>query len=193
MSHRARKSEETVVFSLLERNVALRCLDALIGGTHDAAAARQLFDAVGAPAGDAGAGEDRRGQVERDIQRIVDEARIEIDVCRQDDVKSGGFGIDLRSLGLDEIVEHKFVHKTVLFRQSAGHLFQELRSRVADGIYRVSQAVDEAGAVVDLAPDDAVKIIFDFFEIGDVGYVFLQITHHMDYGQIGAAVLRPLQ
>src|SRR5213078_1219020 len=65
---------------LLQRHVRLvRLADVNLLGPVDAVVL-ELLEPVGQPAGDAGDGEDRREQIGRNAERLIDDAGIEIDV-----------------------------------------------------------------------------------------------------------------
>ena len=87
----------------------------------------------------------------RDSQCIVHKSGVKVDVRRQYDVQTRLFGEDLRASRFDEIVEHEFIHQSLLFRQLAGHFFQELGPRIAESVDRMAETVDQAGAVVCLS------------------------------------------
>ena len=79
-------SPEGTSLSFCDRDVRLIVSDALVRRAHDAVAACQLFYTVRAPARDAGCGKYRRGEVKRDVQRVVNEAGVKVYVCRQNDI-----------------------------------------------------------------------------------------------------------
>ena len=182
------------MLTFLQRDVGLFGGDALVGRTYDAAALEvELLVAVGAPADDAGHGEERRVDLARDAYAVIDEARVEVDVGAKDlafalDLVDGLDG-DL----LDEFHELQLLEAALLGGQFVGHLLQENGARVGLGIDGVANAVDKPGAVEGLPRQEPADAGGDLLFVLPVPDVLLHELYHVADLEVGAAVLGPLQ
>ena len=107
--------------------------DAHVGGADDLVHADQLLDAVGAPADDAGDGEEGGVQLHGDAQQIVEETAVQIDVGAHALVDGAVFGDELGGLYLDVAVEGQVVLTALFDGQLVDEGAENLLTGVRDG------------------------------------------------------------
>ena len=140
--------------------------DGAIRRTHDAAAGDQLLHAVGAPARDTGGGKQRREHIRRDAQHGVYQTGVHIHVGAQRRVVVAAL-LHQRDAQLLHLLQKGEVLGIALdLRQMLGVLLQQHGAGVGDGVYRVTEAVQLAGAVARLLVQQLfIQIIRNRFRI----------------------------
>ena len=78
-------------------------------------------------------------------------------------------------------------------RERLHRALEDFLAGVADGIYRVSHAVNQAFFVKHLLVEQLFKIVFNRFVVCPVGHILLQVLEHLIHLDVGAAVLGTLQ
>jgi len=89
------KLPEDLGFAFHTRKRALG-VDGFIRRADDFTGIDELFNTMGAPAGDSGAGEDGRIELHRQIEHAVNEAAVKVYVCGDAFIDAALFGDDLR-------------------------------------------------------------------------------------------------
>jgi len=164
-----------------------------VGRAHDAVAGRDLLDAVGAPAGDAGAGENRRVHVLGDVQHAVHKTGIHIDVCAHRHLLILALHDLLNAHLLHALHELKLGQTALVGGQRGGVFLDDDGARVGHGVDGVAEAVNLAGAVAARPVEDGVKVAAQCrIGRGDADFALERGEHLHDLG-VGAAVQRALE
>ena len=146
-----------------------------------------------APAHDTGHREERRVDLARDADQVVDKARIEVDISAEHlALPLGGIYL-LDGDALDALHELELRQATLLDRELARHLLEQDGTRIGLGVDRVADAIHEAALVEDLALDDAAQPLGDLLLVLPVGDVLLEEGDHVADLEVGATVLGTLQ
>ena len=141
---------------------------------------------MGGPAHDPGHGKDGRKEVDRDAQDLVDKARVEVDVGR-DDLTLALVDKLCRELG-HEVHEGDLLGLVLPDGELPGLLPENGAPGVRQGVDRVAHAVDLARAVVGLALEDPGKIPAQLPAVFPVLHVPADVPHHGHHGLVGPAV-----
>ena len=148
---------------------------------------------MSAPARDARDGEQRRKEVRRDIQHLINEAGIHIHIGAHDLFMPRDLGEHARRHALDRLHQLQLVEHAALGGQRAGALPQDDGARIGQGIDRVAHAVDQAAAVAKLAAQDAADAVGHGVIVLPVADGLLDEGELRQHLPVRAAVLRPLQ
>src|SRR5699024_2814093 len=116
-----------------------------VGGADNLAPADELLHAVGAPAGNAGNGENGGVQLHGQIQHTVDKAAVEVHVGGNALVDFPLLGDELGGQALHIGVQLVLVGAALFFGKPLHKPGHNLGAGVGEGVHRVAHAVDEAG------------------------------------------------
>ena len=146
---------------------------------------------MGAPAGHTRDGEQRREQLLRQAEHLIQKAAVEVDV------RGGGAAVagreHLARDALDDQAQLHLVAEPFLAGDVDGELAQHLGARVGEGVDRVADAVDQAAAVEGALGEGILEIAADLRLARPVADVRLQVVDHLHDLDVRAAVARPLQ
>ena len=166
---------------------------AVVGRADDLVHVDQLFDAVGAPAHDAGDGEDRGVELQGDVQHAVNKAAVEVHVGA-DALENVPFpGDDLGGKPFDHGVKGEVVVPSLFRGQLFHEALEHLGPGVGQGVDGVAHPVNQALVVEGFFIEELVQVAPDFFFILEVGHIGLQVVHHFHHLDVGAAVLGALE
>ena len=148
---------------------------------------------MGAPARDPGDGEDRSEELLRNAQHLIHEAAVEVDVGADTFIHSAFTGDHLRGDLLNFFIQVHIPGSALFFGQLPDKGMEDALSGIGDGIDRMAHAVDQSLMVEDLSVQHLRQITVQSLIIAAVGHIFLNVFHHVDDLQIGAAVFGSLQ
>ena len=143
---------------------------------------------MGAPADDAGDGEEGGVQLHGDAQQIVEEAAVQVDVGAHALVDGAVFGDELGGLYLDVAVEGQVVLTALFDGQLVDEGAENLLTRVRDGVDRMTHTVDEAAVVKGLLGKDLLEVGARLVGVGPVVQMALDILDHLNDLDVCAAV-----
>ena len=148
---------------------------------------------MGAPAGHAGAGEERRIHILGQTEHVVNEAGIHVDVGAHGDPAAAAGHDFLNAHLLDALHEDQVVRPALLLGEGHGIVLDDDGAGVGHRVDRVAEAVDLAGAVAGAAVEQAVEIVAE----RGVGRGFAELAahgaEHLHRLGVGAAVERALE
>ena len=146
-----------------------------------------------APACDAGGRKERGEQFVRDAQHPVDETRVHVHVCTHGLAPFEFLIEHFDAHALDALHEVKLLVVAGLDRHVVGVLLQKDGAGVVQGVDRVAQAVDLAGAVARLLVTHEAQIVGHGAVALRVGGVLPDVREHLHDLLVGAAMQRALQ
>ena len=163
--------------ALVHGDIRLVGGDGTVGRAHDPVAGDHLLDAVGAPAGNTGGGEQRREHLLRDAQHGIHQAGVHIHIGTHGRVAVLAFHDHGQAQLLHLLQQGEVVGVALQLRHALGVLLQQHRPGVGDGIHRVAQTVQLAGPVAGLlvqqGGDLAAAVEYDVIErrVNDIAAV----------------------
>ena len=187
-----RAGQVQVLAALLHGHIVLVGGHGAVGRAHDPVAGDHLLDAVGAPAGDTGGGEQRREHLLGDAQHGVHQTGVHIHVGAHGRVAALALHHQRDADLLHLLQQGEIIGVALQLRHALGVLLQQHGTGVGHGIHRVTQSVDLAGAVAGLLIQQLVQIVPDGAVVVGI-HVLLHIPEHLHDLGVGAAVKRPLQ
>ena len=147
---------------------------------------------MSAPAADARHCKNRREQLYRQPQHLIDQTGIEVDIGADALVHLPLFRNQSRCGFSHVLVEFILLFKSVFHREPFCTGVKNLCAGIGYGINRMSHSVDQARLVECLFVEQGGEVVFDFVPVMDVDMP-LHIVEHAHDLDVGAAVLRSFE